>query len=182
LKATDPGADSIAFFLNGKSIGTDSHTSGTRSASAGLGTFANQGTFTFMGQAKDKDGAYSNQIQQVLTVLNLPPTIVNLTKDLIVRTDTLFNFFGNATDPGILDILTYDWDLDGDGSYDDFTGKKGQWSFLDPGNHLVRLRVSDGDGGFAYGSFRVQAVPEPMSLLGLFTAGILGFGATRRRK
>jgi len=182
LQATDPGADSIAFFLNGNNIGTDYATSGTRSASTDLGTFANQGTFTFTGQAQDKDGAYSNPIEQVLTVLNLDPTIINLTKDLTVRTNTLFNFFGDATDPGILDILTYDWDLNGDGSYDDFTGAAGQWSFLNPGNHLIGLRVSDGDGGFAYGSFKVEAVPEPASVLGLLTIGILGFGATRRRK
>ncbi|HAZ44424.1 MAG TPA: hypothetical protein DDW76_06350 [Cyanobacteria bacterium UBA11369] len=111
-----------------------------------------------------------------------------------IRTSTLFDFAATATDAGINDILTYDWDFNGDGLFDDFTGLGGQWSFLNPGLHTVGLRVSDGDGGFAYGSFKVKAiseaisipepkpVPEPSSTLGLLAFGAFSVSALLKRK
>ncbi|NER08833.1 MAG: hypothetical protein F6K17_43095 [Okeania sp. SIO3C4] len=44
LFATDPGADSISFFLNDQNIGTDTRTSGNRLVSTNLGVFEDEGT------------------------------------------------------------------------------------------------------------------------------------------
>ncbi|NEP43394.1 MAG: PEP-CTERM sorting domain-containing protein [Okeania sp. SIO2H7] len=182
LSATDPGADSISFFLNDELIGTDTRTSGNRFAKKNLGVFADEGTFTYTGKAEDDDGGISNVLTKTLTVKNLDPTITSLTEDFTIRTNTKFNFAATATDPGINDILTFDWDLDGDGLFDDFTGSSGEWSFSDPGLYAMNLRVSDGDGGFAFASVEAKAVPEPGSVLGLLTLGALGLGSRLRKR
>ena len=42
---------------------------------------------------------------------------------------------------------SYAWDLDDDGQFDDGTAVSRTTSFSTPGNHTIRLRVSDGHGG-----------------------------------
>ncbi|NEQ40243.1 MAG: PEP-CTERM sorting domain-containing protein [Okeania sp. SIO3I5] len=184
LFATDPGADAISFFLNNQNIGTDTRTSGNRFVRTNLGVFADEGTFTYRGQARDDDGGNSNIFARTLTVNNLDPIITSLTEDFTIDTNTTFNFAATATDPGINDILTFDWDFDGDGLFDDFTGSSGEWSFSNPGLYAMNLRVSDGDGGFAYGSFTAEAedVPEPGSVFGLLTLGALGVCSRLRQR
>jgi len=189
LFATDPGADAISFFLNDENIGTDTRTSGNRFVSTNLGIFADDGIFTYTGKAEDDDGGISNILARTLTVNNLDPTITSLTENLTIGTNTTFDFAATATDPGINDILTFDWDLDGDGLFNDFTGSSGEWSFSNSGLYAMNVRVSDGDGGFAYGSFEVEAVttadesvPEPGSVFGLLTLGALGVGSRLRKR
>ncbi|NEQ65910.1 MAG: hypothetical protein F6K21_10495 [Symploca sp. SIO2D2] len=107
---------------------------------------------------------------------NANPTITSLTGNLFnIPTHKPFNFSGVATDPGVYDTLTYEWDFNGDGIYSDFTGQKGLWSFTESGIYNISLRVSDGRGGFAFGSFQVEAVPESSSSwLGLLIVGVAG--------
>lgn len=180
LTATDPGADSQTFFINGSSIGTDLLTSGTRSATTNLGSFST-GTYTFTGYAQDKDSAFSNVVTRTLEVLNIAPTIIDLTQNLVAKAGEFFDFSALATDPGNT-ALQYDWDFNGDGLFDDFTGASGQWSFADLGIRQVNLRVSDGNGGYAYGSFNVETVPEPGSTLGVLVFGVGGAAALWKRK
>jgi PKD domain len=190
LKATDPNKDAITFLVDGKTVGTDSHTSGTRSVGTNLGLFADEGIFSYAAQAMDSRGLYSNTITRTLNVLNANPLITSLTQDLLdITAGTLFDFAAAATDPGINDILTYDWDFNGDGLYDDFTGLSGQWSFTTPGLYTANLRVSDSDGGFAYGSFKVstvsdqvKSVPESSSALSLLTLGISASFLLKRKQ
>ncbi|MDY6805861.1 MAG: PKD domain-containing protein [Cyanobacteriota bacterium] len=164
LKASDPNKDAISFFLNGRNIGTDYDKSGTRSQSEYLGIFRDEGTHTYRARARDEDGKYSNTRTRTLTVRNVDPTIINITQDLQIYPEMVFDFAADASDPGRLDVLTYNWDLDNDGIYDDFTGKNGKYSFSEPGNHTVKLQVADGDGGFAYDSFNVAVEPtKPFS-------------------
>lgn len=124
-------------------------------------------------------------------VLNIAPTLTGLTGNLSVGVNESFTFGASAFDPGVYDVLAFNWDLDGDGLYDDFTGVGGLTSFATAGLHTVGVRVSDGDGGFAYGSFtaNVQDVsaaptaeaPEPATLM-MFGAGALCFAATAVRR
>lgn len=106
-------------------------------------------------------------------VRNAPPTITSLTPDLTVGPGESFGFAATATDRGVLDVLTFDWDLDADGLYDDFSGSGGSTSFAACGLYPMGVQVSDGDGGYAYGSFNVDVVPEPATWL-LWGAGVLG--------
>jgi chitodextrinase len=183
LYATDPGADSINFFVNGNFVGTDPNTSGIRSVGTNLGTFTDVGEYTFTGIAQDKDTAFSNALVRTLKVLNVAPTITQLTENLIVKQNELFDFAAAATDPGIHDLLSFDWDFNMDGIFD-FTSSTGQWSFGEPGTYKVGLRVSDDKGGYTSSSFTVEVerVPEPGSALGILAFGAFSAGAVLRRK
>jgi len=183
LDATDPGADSINFFVNGNFVGTDPNTSGIRSVGTNLGTFTDVGDYTFTGLSQDKDNAFSNPLIRTLKVLNVAPTITQLTENLIVKQKELFDFAAAATDPGIHDLLTFDWDFNMDGIFD-FTSSSGQWSFGEPGTYKVGLRVSDDKGGYTSSSFTVEVerVPEPGSVLGVLAFGAFGAGAVLKRK
>jgi glucose/arabinose dehydrogenase len=56
------------------------------------------------------------------------------------------SFDGNPSSDPNGDSLTYAWDLDGDGQYDDATGITAAREYTDPGPVTVRLRVTDEDG------------------------------------
>lgn len=55
------------------------------------------------------------------------------------------NFDGTTSSDADGVALTYEWDLDGDGAYDDSTAAKPTFTYQD-GSHQVGLRVSDGRG------------------------------------
>ena len=50
-----------------------------------------------------------------------------------------------SSDPDPGDTLTYAWDLDEDGQFDDSTASQLTYVFTDPGSYAVGLRVSDGE-------------------------------------
>ena len=54
--------------------------------------------------------------------------------------------------PGRWDVLTYEWDLDGDGAFDDSTAVKPTHTYTTAGTYNVQLRVKDGHGGSATAS------------------------------
>ena len=57
-------------------------------------------------------------------------------------------FDGSASQPAQLgDTLTYAWDLDGDGQFDDSTLEKPSFQYTAAGTYLVRLKVTDQRGG-----------------------------------
>ena len=59
------------------------------------------------------------------------------------------SFDGTASsDPNPGDQLTYAWDLDGDGAFDDATTRDRRFTYTAPGSYTVRLRVTD-QGGLA---------------------------------
>jgi len=51
-----------------------------------------------------------------------------------------------SSDPDPGDTLTYAWDLNGNGTFDDSTDVAPQRTFTDPGSYQVRLRVTDPHG------------------------------------
>jgi len=162
MSAADPNPlDPLVWLINGVEVGY----------ATGQGTLhywivmPDDGVYPFAGAVRD-DEATVGAGQAVVTAVNVAPTITSLTPDLSVYVDEPFDFAATASDPGVHDVLTFDWDLDGDGAYDDFTGPSGTWSYATPGDRVVRVQVTDGDGGFAYGQFTVsvQATGAPGDL------------------
>ena len=79
------------------------------------------------------------------------------------------NFTSNSTDPdGNQTIVAWDWDLDGDGQFNNGSGETIQHSFATPGNKTVGLRVRDSSGetNSTTRTVRVNALPvaRPSSL------------------
>jgi glucose/arabinose dehydrogenase len=61
-----------------------------------------------------------------------------------------FNGTGSSDPEG--GPLTYEWDLDGDGAFDDATGAQPSRTYTQPGNYTVKLRVTDNAGATAVSS------------------------------
>ncbi len=74
-------------------------------------------------------------------------------------------------DPG--DTLTYAWDLDGDGEFDDATGAQATFAYLNAGSYNVGLRVTDNHGASATDHVAVTAGnTPPVAAIASPTAGL----------
>ncbi|MFN6103452.1 MAG: PKD domain-containing protein, partial [Planctomycetaceae bacterium] len=119
-------------------------------------TYTVSGTYTLRVTAMDKDGGVSPSITHTITipVRNNPPTAVPGGPYQISEGDSLTLDASGSTDPDG-DPLTYAWDLDGDGDFNDAYGVQLvlAWSDLQalgivdgPSSRDVRVRVADGQG------------------------------------
>ncbi len=74
----------------------------------------------------------------------------------------MVNFDGTgSTDPDAGDALSYAWDLDGDGQFDDSTAVKPSRTYTQAANVTVRLRVTDKGGLSATARLTIGAGNEP---------------------
>ena len=86
-----------------------------------------------------------------LNVLNVPPTITAFTVPASGAEGSPVNLSAAATDPGVLDTLTYTWTVTRpDGStFATLTGAQASFTPPDNGDYGVSLTVTDKDGGTA---------------------------------
>ena len=89
-----------------------------------------------------------------VTIVNTPPTNVSPGGPYTAILNNVLNMTGSATCVSV-DICTYTWDLDNDGSFDDATGPIASYSWGVEGTYTIRLRVTDDDGTSAIGSTTV---------------------------
>ncbi|MEU4193577.1 ricin-type beta-trefoil lectin domain protein [Kribbella sp. NPDC026611] len=75
---------------------------------------------------------------------NNPPTAVIQADPSSGPTPLTVTFDGTASNDADGDPLTYAWDLDGDGQYDDSTAATVQHTYTTAGEVMARLKVSDG--------------------------------------
>ena len=61
-------------------------------------------------------------------------------------TDTPIALDGSGSTAAVGTLVSYAWDLDGDGSFDDATGATASFMTADAGTHTVALRVTDDSG------------------------------------
>jgi len=59
------------------------------------------------------------------------------------------------------DSLTFAWELNGDGWYDDLKSKTGYYTWNEPGEYRVMLRVIDDDGYYSYTETTALISPQP---------------------
>ena len=77
---------------------------------------------------------------------NTPPS-ASFSSGSPVSTNEDFGLDASGSSDPDGDGLTYEWDTDGDGSYDDATGVSPGVSKSDDGSYSIGLRVSDGNSG-----------------------------------
>jgi hypothetical protein len=168
--ASDPGpADPLTFEweLSGDGLYDEfSETPGTGTQSSGGSvSLEAEGVYAMGVRVSDGFGGETTAGFSV-TVQNGDPVLEYLTGAQQVGPGQAFNFLALASDPGPQDVLTFQWDLDDDGQFDDLIEtpagndySSGTSSFATPGLYTVSVRVIDGEGGETTGSFEVNVGP-----------------------
>ncbi len=70
---------------------------------------------------------------------------------------------GQSTDPDSGDAMTYAWDLDGDGEFDDSEAVSPTYTYSDPGVHLAKVKVTDMHDASDVASVSIQVGNTPPS-------------------
>jgi len=105
------------------------------------------------------DGALSDTDTTMVTVQNVLPS-ADAGGPYRGGIDQAIQLSGSATDPG-MDSIVFEWDLDGDGEYDDATGQGPTHIWSVSGVYTIYLRVTDDDGGIG-----ADSAPVTISLCG----------------
>jgi hypothetical protein len=110
-------------------------------------TWPDDGVFTVTLRVDDGRGGFDTD-DATVTVQNMAPTIISTGGPYTATVGIARTLVATATDVPA-DTLTYDWDLDDDGFFDDGTGSVVTYTWATTGIYTVTLRVDDGDGGIA---------------------------------
>jgi hypothetical protein len=111
------------------------------------------------------DGIDDATVTRRFTVQNRPPAAAIAYAPLAPMSGDTVALVSTSADPDG-PIVSQDWDLDGDGAFDDAIGATASVSFEAPGNHPVGLLVTDRDGAanVATVAIAVRARPaEPIT-------------------
>jgi len=109
-------------------------------------------------RVKDNDGATATHLEDI-TITNVNPT-ANAGGPYQGSPNEDIQCKGTATDPGIDDVLSYEWDLDFDGIFETI-GQNIYVKFARGGLYQVVLRVNDDDGGAGLDTTTVQIISDP---------------------
>ena len=128
-------------------------------------SFASAGSYTVIVCADDGIIPIPATQPQTITVLNRPPTAAftlvpakPVAGELVALTSTAFDPDGP--------IVTQQWDLDGDGAYDDAAGESTSYFWAKAGTYPVALRVTDRNGAAAVGRVSVVVAKKPPKQFG----------------
>jgi subtilisin family serine protease/PKD repeat protein len=148
--ATDPGNDSFTYEwdFNDSDGLTYSDAIGQNPSSIWPDDFSG----TIYLRVTDDDGGVGTASATVI-INNIAPT-VHTGGPYTGNEGSSVTLTGSATDPGI-DTFIFKWDLDNDGFYDDAIGINPSWTWIDNGAYVIRLRVTDDDGGVGFDSTTV---------------------------
>jgi len=92
---------------------------------------------------------------------NQPP-LANIQADRTSGAPPLtVNFDGSGSSDPDGDPLTYAWDLDGDGQFDDSTAVKPPYTYTQNGTYIVQLKVTDNQGAFSTASTTIVVGNTP---------------------
>ena len=95
---------------------------------------------------------------------NNPPTAVAQADPTSGTLPLTVDFDATASnDPDAGDVLTYEWDLDGDGQTDDSTDPQPNFTYTTAGAYTVTLKAIDTSGGFDVDTITIHAGSGPPS-------------------
>ncbi len=151
VEAVDAGEDELTYSFD---FDNDGAFDIVDQADSFAGTvFDQQGEHTVGVRVRDDDGGLRVDTT-VVTVNNAAPT-AEVVAPGVVDEGAVFEVCCPAEDPGD-DNLSYDWDLTGNGEYDQLGAEACQnASFDDQGTFNISCRVRDGDGGEVVATARV---------------------------
>ena len=126
--------------------------------------FADNGVFAVVCEVTDKDGGMGTG-QMTATIQNVPP-VPDAGGPYRAGLNVPITFQGSATDAGVADTATlvFEWDFDNNGTFD-AQGKSVQKAFAATGDFVVKLKVSDDDGGSAEDTAKVMIQNQPPQIL-----------------
>ncbi len=110
-------------------------------------TYENLGDFTATFRITDNDGLTGTDSVLIKVNVSGRPTAIAQADPLSGDSPLTVDFMGEGTDiDGTIEL--YEWDFDGDGTYDWSSEDSGYTShtYTDPGNNEAVLRVTDNDG------------------------------------
>ena len=159
--ATDPGSDDLTFtwyFRFGWTVAHDYYGDGTYPVKATdtVGhTYPDNGLFSLTLTVAD-DGGGTTTYTTSVAVMNVAPA-ADADGPFLGYEGSPISLSGSAIDPGA-DVLTYEWDLDNDGQYDDAIGQTPVWTWDDDDDYMIGLRVTDDDGEAGAASTTVNVI------------------------
>ena len=108
----------------------------------------------------DFDGGTIRRV--TFTSANQPPTAVATGSPTTGPAPLTVAFDGSgSSDPDAADTLGYDWDLDGDGAYDDSTAVAPTHTYTSQGTYTASLRVTDSNGASATAAVTINVGNTP---------------------
>ena len=162
--STDPGNDSLTYAWDLDNNGTYETSVATPVFTAG-----DEGSYTVGLQVTDSGGLVDTD-SATITVANVAPTADAGGPYSAEQGGTVTLDASDSSDPGD-DTLSFAWDLDDDGAFDDATGATVVLSNLSNGTYAVAVQVSDGDGGVATDSTTVTVASETTLFSDSFESG-----------
>jgi PKD repeat protein len=146
--------------------GNGSYETDTGSTASSSKSYASAGERTIGLRATDDSGSTATTTRTV-TVQNAAPqaSFTASPSPALTGAGVAFNASGSTDSDG--SIVKYEWDLDGNGSYETDTGSTASSSkaYASPGNLTIALRVTDNDGASA-------TTTRSLSVLGAYTAAV----------
>ena len=160
----------LRLYVNGTEVGSTPETGSITTSTGPLRIGGNAVWGEFFTGLIDEVRVYNNaltaaQIQtDMATPINKPPVALALASPTSGPPGMTVNFDGHYSGDEDDHPITYEWDLDADGQYDDSTSVTPSFTYPTAGRYTVRLRVTDplgASGTAAWSSTSATSRPTP---------------------
>jgi PKD repeat protein len=173
IDPTQPAATQITPYVDGQPVSYQKENSGTGAgpfANSTLYLFSRDGTSLFGSGSLDELAIYSGGLSQSTIqeqfVSNGPeprPVASFTASPNPPKPGQTITLNGSASHYADGSIVKYEWDLNGDGTYETNTGSTPTTttSFANPGTYTVGLKVTDSDGALGYATEQISVGSFP---------------------